>query len=99
MKSKKANFLWSAVLYGSLAVFVFIIIVGIDKTLLGKGTAQAEELLSGINDEDEDEVPDLFDTCPCIPYKTDDLGGDGCPENPTDSQKKDRSCFNKNKKK
>lgn len=66
MKRKKSFLSIDVTIYAVLGVFVLLILfIGVPR-LLGKGTAQASDLLSSTSDYDNDGVADYFDKCACI---------------------------------
>ncbi len=65
MKSKKSFALTDALLWLTIAAFLFLILAYVMPKLLGKGTAQASDFLSSTKDYDNDGIADYFDKCAC----------------------------------
>ena len=65
MKNKKSAAAIDDMVFFGIGVLVVFLIVAIIPPLLGKGSAQASELLTASRDFDGDGVMDYYDKCPC----------------------------------
>lgn len=78
MKSKKSYAFIEVIGILFLAVFFVFVISNISTRLLGKGSAEASELLSSSRDYDGDGISDFNDKCDCL---FGEERNEGCPTN------------------
>lgn len=65
MKHRKSVAMVDALVWLLLGVALFFMLFFLGKLTLGKGTAQASDLLSSSRDYDNDGIADFFDKCAC----------------------------------
>lgn len=80
MKNKKENkkslAMMDALVWGGIMIVTVLVLAFIIPNLLGKGGAEASNLLSSTKDYDRDGVADYFDKCAC---ELGDERNEGCP--------------------
>lgn len=93
MKHKKSFAMTDAIVWGALAVVTILVVLYIEPRLLGKGGAEASELLGTSRNYDGDACADYFDKCACV---LGDEKNDCCPEGMqkqgSDALKREKEC-------
>lgn len=71
-------------------LIALFIVSGLFTKLLGQSAKGVGNQINQADDTDGDGVINLQDKCPC---KNINVGDDGCPQNPTQEDKNDKTCF------
>ena len=79
----------NAIIIIAILLIVMVVVIAMFSKLLGKEAGQIEDQISSVGDEDNDNVVNMFDKCPC---QAGDSDNDGCPIGVTPPTPKPKKC-------
>lgn len=93
MKYKKSFAMTDAIVWGVIAAVTILVILFIIPRLLGKGSAEASELLGTSRNYDGDACTDYFDKCACIQgEEKNDCCPEGMQKQGSDALQREKDC-------